>query len=620
MIRRALDCGSLRSLSLSPVCGVRPNLPDPEDEKAMELYKLYRPERITPAKRGIELLKSPGLNKGMAFSLFERQYLGIHGLLPPAFMTEEQQAYRIMLRIREAPNDLARYGILDALQDRNEKLFYRVLCDNIKELMPIVYTPTVGQACQQFGSIYKNPKGIYITINDNSISKITQILSHWPHQDVKAIVVTDGERILGLGDLGCYGIGIPVGKLALYVALAGVHPEWCLPVLIDVGTDNQALLNDPMYTGLRRNRVRGKEYDRLIDNFMKAVTKRFGMDTLIQFEDFGNANAYRLLDRYQQKYCMFNDDIQGTASVVVAGLLASTRVTKKKLSQEKFVFLGAGGAATGVAEMCVGQMVTEGLTEQEACERIFMIDIDGLITKKRANLSERHQKFAKDLPDTRNLLEVVKTVKPGAIIGASTVAGAFTEEVIREMAANNARPIIFALSNPTSKAECTAEAAYKYTNGTALFASGSPFANVELNGKLFKPGQGNNAYIFPGVALGVVLFKIRHIDNELFLMAARKVAESVTEKSMNTYSRIYPRLKDIRELSIKIAVEIAEHCYRNGTATLYPEPEDKEQFIRYQVHTVDYEELINRSYDWPAKDKQHGFPIPVMKRHSMDDE
>ncbi|GMS84147.1 hypothetical protein PENTCL1PPCAC_6322 [Pristionchus entomophagus] len=594
---------------------------DPDDPKQVALYKLYRPERVTPAKRGVELLKTPRLNKGMAFSIYERQYLGIHGLLPPAFMTEEQQAYRIMTKLRQQPDNLAKYIQLDGLQDRNEKLFYRVLCDNIKELMPIVYTPTVGLACQKFGFIYRNPKGLYVTINDNSISKIYQILSNWPSTDVKAIVVTDGERILGLGDLGAYGIGIPVGKLALYVALAGMQPDWCLPVLIDVGTDNQELLNDPFYTGLRRKRVRGAEYDSLLDNFMKACTKRFGQNCLIQFEDFGNQNAYRLLDRYQQKYCMFNDDIQGTASVVVAGLLACTRVTKKKLSQEKIVFLGAGGAATGVAEMCVLQMIHEGLTEEEACEKIYMIDIDGLITKNRAaHLSDRHKKFAKDLPDTKNLLEVVKTVQPGALIGASTVTGAFSEEIIKEMCAINPRPIIFALSNPTSKAECTAEQAYTISNGSVLFASGSPFDNVTINGKLYKPGQGNNAFVFPGVALGAVLFKVSHIDNSLFLLAARKVAESVSEKSLSEYSRIYPRLKDIREISIKIAVEVAKHCYANGTATLYPEPEDKELFIRHQVYDVEYEDLINRTYTWPSKDSMHGFPVPVIRRNSMDDE
>ncbi|CAI5442246.1 unnamed protein product [Caenorhabditis angaria] len=597
------------------------NEPDLSDPKMLALHKMYRPERITPSKRGIDLLKTPGLNKGMAFSLEERQYLGIHGLLPPAFMTEEQQAYRIMTKLRQQPDNLAKYVQLDSLHDRNEKLFYRVLTENVKELMPIVYTPTVGQACQHFGFIYRNPKGLYITINDNSISKIYHILANWHTENVKAIVITDGERILGLGDLGTYGIGIPVGKLSLYVALAGIRPEWCLPVILDVGTDNGELLNDPFYTGLRRKRVRGPEYDTLVDNFMKAATKRFGRDTLIQFEDFGNQNAYRLLDRYKGEYCMFNDDIQGTAAVVVAGLLASTRVTKKKMSQEKFVFLGAGGAATGVAEMCVRQMMDEGLTEEEACARIYMVDIDGLITKNRIkNLGERHIKFAKDLPDTKNLLEIVKTVKPGALIGASTVAGAFTEEILKEMAANNPRPIVFALSNPTSKAECTAEAAYRCTNGTVLFASGSPFDNVELNGKLFKPGQGNNAYIFPGVALGAILFCTKHIPDKLFLIAARMVAEAVSEKSLNTYSRVYPRLKDIRELSVQIAIAVGEYCYKHDLATLHPKPEDMEMFIRQNVYSVEYDDLINATYEWPAKDTKHGFPVPVLRRTSMDDE
>ncbi|KAK6737778.1 hypothetical protein RB195_020090 [Necator americanus] len=587
----------------------------------MRLHKLYRPERITPSKRGVELLKTPRLNKGMAFSLYERQYLGIHGLLPPAFMTEEQQAYRVMAKLRKQPDDLAKYIQLDALQDRTEKLFYRVLCDNIKELMPIVYTPTVGLACQKFGFIYRNPKGLYITINDNSISKIYQILSNWPTQNVRAIVVTDGERILGLGDLGTYGIGIPVGKLALYVALAGIQPEWCLPVIIDVGTDNQGLLNDPFYTGLRRKRVRGKEYDRLMDNFMKACTKRFGRDTLIQFEDFANQNAYRLLDMYKNEYCVFNDDIQGTASVVVAGLIAATRITGKPLRDHKFVFFGAGAASTGIAELCVMEMKEEGLTEEEACSKIFLMDIHGLITQSRIkNLSERHVKFAKDMSDTKNLLEVIKTVKPDGIIGASTVGGSFTEEIISEMARLNQRPIIFALSNPTSKAECTAEEAYRITSGSVLFASGSPFENVEMDGRIFKPGQGNNAYIFPGIALGAVLFKAKHIPDEAFLIAARRCASFVTEKSLHTYGRLYPRLKDIRELSILIAIDVGNYLFQHNLATLHPEPENKEMFIRQQIYSVEYDELINKTYDWPTKDMKHGFPVPVMERSSMDEE
>ncbi|KAF7639280.1 Malic enzyme [Meloidogyne graminicola] len=631
-----VSSSSERFLSTTKLLAKDWNLDDP---KQKALYKLYRAERVTPTVRGVDLLKSPDLNKGMAFSLYERQYLGVHGLLPPAFMTEAQQAYRVITKLRKQPNDLARYIQLDALQDRNEKLFYRVLCDNLKELMPIVYTPTVGLACQQFGFIYRNPKGVYVTINDNSVSKIYQILSNWKFNEIKAIVVTDGERILGLGDLGTYGIGIPVGKLALYVALAGIQPRWCLPVLIDVGTDNQELLDDPFYIGLRRNRVTGPEYDTLLDNFMKACRKKYGQNVLIQFEDFGNKNAYRLLERYRDDYCMFNDDIQGTASVVVAGLLACTRVTQRKMSETSYVFLGAGGAALGIAEMVVLQMEKEGLSKEDACSKIYLMDVDGegslrkqdssdndlwvtslnlnvLITTSRKNIEERHVPFAKNMAPTRSLLEVIKSVRPGALIGASTVGGAFTPEIIETMAEINPRPIIFALSNPTNKAECTAEDAFRFTK--CSFASGSPFKNVELNGRIYKPGQGNNAYIFPGIALAAILFKLSTINNNLFLLAANTVAECVSDKCL-AEGRIYSRLKDINEISIKIAIKIANECYKDGTAKLYPEPADKEMFIRSQLYSVEYEDLINETYEWPAQDMQHGFPFPPVNRDSMDD-
>ncbi|VDL75703.1 unnamed protein product [Nippostrongylus brasiliensis] len=625
------------------------NLDDPQ-QKA--LHKLYRPEIVTPKYRGVELLKLPWLNKGLAFTLYERQFLGIHGLLPPAFMTAEQQACRVLKKLREQPDDLARYVQLDGLQDRNERLFYRVLCDNIKELMRIVYTPTVGLACQKFGFIYRHPKYV-------------------------AIVVTDGERILGLGDLGAYGMGIPIGKLALYVALGGVHPEWCLPILLDVGTDNEKLLKDPFYTGLRKKRIRGAPYDKLLDNFMIACTKRFGRNVLIQFEDFGNLNAYRLLDKYKKTFNMFNDDIQGTAAVVLAGLLTTMRITKKKLSEQKFLFFGAGGAATGVAEMCVRQMVEEGASVEEACENIYMVDIEGLLTKSRAErLSPRHSAFAKDMEPTKDLLKVVKMVQPNALIvfddlakadllaehfasvysvhdddslalgfqdlpvqfstmldsvwfskeeiletlGASTVGGAFTDEIIKEMAEINERPIIFALSNPTSNAECTAKAAIQVTKGAVLFASGSPFENVEYDGKTYKPGQGNNAYIFPGIGLGAVLFRSKHVTDKMFLNAARIVAESVTEKSLYTYSRLYPRLKDIREISIKIAIDAGHYLYHHGLATLYPEPDDMEMYVRQHIYSCEYQDSVNRIYDWPEGDAKHGYPTPKLERLSMEDE
>ncbi|CAJ0605031.1 unnamed protein product [Cylicocyclus nassatus] len=618
--QRSPQC--VRAISTTLSVNSADQVVDRERREALE--KLYRVEHVTPDKKGYNLLTTASLNKGMAFSMKERQYLGIHGLLPPAFMSQEQQAYRVMKRIRDEHDDFQKYLILDSLQSRTEKLFYRVLCENPKELMPIVYTPTVGMACQRFGEMYRHPKGLYITINDNSISAIYKILSNWPEKNIQAIVVTDGERILGLGDLGAYGIGIPVGKMALYCALGGVQPQQCLPVVLDVGTNNQKLLDDPFYIGLRRNRVRGPLYEELVDNFMKAVTKRFGRDTLIQFEDFAFANAFALLDKYKDEYCTFNDDIQGTAAVAVAGLLATTRVTKKKLSEQKILFLGAGSATLGISELIVAQMVEEGLTREEAQARIFLINSKGLVTKEKAvNLTARAKQYAKELPHTANLLEIVKMIKPNALLGLSTVRGAFTPEVIQEMAKNNPRPIIFALSNPTAKAECTAEDAYKYTNGQVLFASGSPFDNVEMFGKLFKPGQGNNAYIFPGVALGAILFKAKRIPNHVFLIAARRCAASVTEKSLNVYSRLYPRLKNARDLSADIALDVGNYLYEQNLASLHPKPEDMEMYIQSQIYSYEYDPVVaelGEAFEWPDRDTRQGYPVPKMTRTSMDDE
>ncbi|CAI2355685.1 unnamed protein product [Caenorhabditis sp. 36 PRJEB53466] len=597
------------------------NLSEPPDPENVGFKKLYRSELVTPLKRGIDVLKNAGLNKGLAFSLCERQKLGIHGLLPPVFMSQEQQADLEMLRIRDQVEDIEKYITLDSLCDKNTKLFYRVLCDNLEELMPIVYTPTIGKVCQEFGKIFRHPKGIYITPNDDSVSKIYQILANSPSKTVKAIVVTDGERILGLGDLGANGMGIPIGKTSLYTALGRIRPEWCLPVTIDCGTNNQALREDPLYTGLRRTRVRGAEYDNLINMFMLAATKRFGSNVLIQFEDFASQNAHRLLNNYKHRFCVFNDDIQGTASVVVAGLLAATRVTKRPLSEEKLVFLGAGGAATGIADLCVRQMILEGTSEKEACSRIFLMDINGLVTNSRSeDLEDRHVKFAKALPEMDSLLELLRMVKPGVLIGASTTPGAFSETIIKDMCKWNARPVMFALSNPTSKAECTAEAAYRWSNGSVLFASGSPFADVQINGRVLKPGQGNNAYVFPGIALGVIVFEMRHIPDDLFLLAAQIVADSVSERSLYEFSRVYPHLNEIPEISVRIAVAVGEYGYKTGLATLHPKPDNMELFVRQQLYSTDYDELFVEENEWPVEDSKHGFPVPKLQRTSMDEE
>ena len=550
------------------------------------------------SRRGIDLLRNPITNRGTAFGLKERQLLGIHGLLPPAVLNIDQQRQRILATLEKCPDDLARYVTLTSLQERNEKLFYKVVTSDVEYCMPLIYTPTVGLACQKYGSVFRRPRGLYITIHDKDY--IDRIFANWPLENIKAICVTDGERILGLGDLGAYGMGIPVGKLSLYTALAGVQPSQCLPIHLDVGTNNPKLLSDYLYLGLRHKRVTGDRYDEFIDTFMKAVVNRYGPNTLIQFEDFANKNAFRFLEKYRHNYCTFNDDIQGTASVAVAGVIASMRITKTKISDNTYLFYGAGEASIGIAHLLAMAMVEEGTSKEEALGKIFMVDSKGLITKGRtAPVVGEKVDFLKDLPPTTNLLDIVKLVKPTAIIGAAAVPKTFTPEVLTEMGKMNQRPIVFALSNPTSQAECTAEEAYKYTEGRAVFASGSPFDKVSINGKTFYPGQGNNSYIFPGVALAVVCCGIRPIKDDVFLQAAQCLAEQVTPENLDE-GRVYPPLSEIRNVSLKIATHVAQKAYRAGTANYYPEPEDKKEFIKRHIyHVDDYEVYVPEPYKFP---------------------
>ncbi|XP_075779935.1 NADP-dependent malic enzyme [Pelodiscus sinensis] len=550
-------------------------------------------------KRGYEVTRNPHLNKGMAFSLEERQQLNIHGLLPPCFLSQDVQVLRILVNFERQTSDLDRYILLMGLQDRNEKLFYKVLTSNIERFMPIVYTPTVGLACQQYGLAFRRPRGLFITIHDRG--HIATMLKSWPEDVIRAIVVTDGERILGLGDLGCYGMGIPVGKLALYTACGGMKPQECLPVILDVGTDNEELLKDPLYIGLRHKRVRGQAYDDLLDEFMQAVTFRYGMNCLIQFEDFANANAFRLLNKYRNKYCTFNDDIQGTASVAVAGLLAALRITENKLSDHTILFQGAGEAALGIANLIIMAMQKEGTPEHEAIKKIWMVDSKGLIVKERSSLTTEKIRFAHEHAEMKNLEDIVRAIKPTVLIGVAAIGGAFTNQILKDMAFFNKRPIIFALSNPTSKAECSAEQCYQMTEGCGIFASGSPFDPVTLpSGCTFYPGQGNNAYVFPGVALGVVSCGLRYISEDIFLTTAEVIAQQVSKKHLEE-GRLYPPLVTIQDVSLKIAVKIAEQAYSNKTASFYPEPEDKEAFIRSQVYSTDYDNFVVDSYVWPKE-------------------
>jgi malate dehydrogenase (oxaloacetate-decarboxylating)(NADP+) len=545
------------------------------------------------AQHGIDLLHNPVVNKGTAFAEEEREALGLRGLLPPHVHTQEEQVMRVMENFHRKPSNLEKYIHMIALQDRNETLFYRVVLERIEEMMPIIYTPTVGQACQEYGHIFRRPRGMFISAEDRG--RIADILRNWPGHDARIIVVTDGERILGLGDLGAFGMGIPVGKLALYTACAGVHPALCLPITLDVGTDNERLLNDPLYVGIRQHRLRGKAYDEFLDEFMTAAQEVFP-HVLIQFEDFANRNAFRLLDKYRDSACTFNDDIQGTGAVALAGLYSALRITGGQLSELTVLFLGAGEAAIGIADIIVAAMVGEGLAEEEARNRCWLVDSGGLVVKSRSGLAKHKLPYAHDHAPLPDFLSGVESLKPAAIIGVSGQYGAFTKPVLEAMARLNDRPIIFALSNPTSKAECTAEQAYSWTQGRAVFASGSPFPPVTIGGKTYVPGQGNNAYIFPGVGFGAIACGARLVTDEMFFEAAKTLARQVSEADLER-GLIYPPLAEIRDVSAAIATAVAEVAYRRELAT-QPRPADLRAHIEAHMYVPRYQSYISQERDW----------------------
>src|SRR6476661_8795859 len=528
--------------------------------------------------RGIALLRDPLLNKGTAFTEQERDALGLRGLLPAHVLSMEAQVSRVLTNLRSLPDDLAKYVALNTLHDRNETLFFRVVCDNIDEIQPLIYTPTVGLACQRFGYIFQRPRGLFIAACDRG--RIAELLGNWPYP-TRLIVVTDGERILGLGDLGANGMGIPVGKLSLYSACAGIHPEYCLPVVLDVGTNNEDFLNDRYYIGLRHKRLSGAAYDEFVDEFITAAREAFP-GVLIQFEDFANHSAFRLLHKYRDEINVFNDDIQGTAAVALAGLFSALRVTGGKLADQRVLFLGAGEAATGIADLVISAMMAEGVSEAEALRRTWLVDSRGLVVKNRAGLTDHKLRYANDHAPVGDFLTAIHTLKPTAIIGVAAVGGAFTPEVLQVMAELNERPIVFALSNPTSKAECSAEEAYRHTGGRALFACGSPYDPVTLAGRTFVPRQGNNSYIFPGVGLGAIACGAQRITDEMFMSAAHALAQLVTEADLAQGS-LYPALPRIREVSAHIAAEVARVAYRRGLATAKA-PDDLLKFVKSQMY------------------------------------
>jgi malate dehydrogenase (oxaloacetate-decarboxylating)(NADP+) len=562
--------------------------PPPASHEDLRKDAAMNDERPGRRPTGVQLLNDPTLNKGTAFTDEERDQLKLRGLLPPRILTQDQQVEKILETFRDKTSDLEKYIYLTSLHDRNEQLFYRVVMDHVDEMMPVIYTPTVGRACQLFGHIWRRAHGLFISAADRG--RIAEVMRNWPQDAVRVIVVTDGERILGLGDLGANGMGIPIGKLALYTACAGVHPVSCLPITLDVGTENEALLRDPLYSGLRHHRLPRAEFDALVEEFMQAAAEVFPR-ALVQFEDFGNKNAFRILEAHRHRSCCFNDDIQGTAAVTLAGLYGALPLLRsRRLSDQTFLFLGAGEAGVGIADLLVAAMAADGVPADEARRKCWLVDSTGLVVRSRTDLAEHKRAYAHDHPFLPDLAAAVDALRPTALIGVSGQAQSFSRAAIETMSAINERPVIFALSNPTANSECTAEQAYAWSGGRAIFASGSPFPPVEHGGKTFVPGQANNAYIFPGVGLGIIACGARRVVDEMFLTAARTLAATLTEADV-ARGAIFPALERIREVSASIATAVARIAYDRDLASV-PMPDDLDAFVKAQMYDPAYESYV----------------------------
>lgn len=537
---------------------------------------------------GAFLLQDAERNRGTAFDAAVRDGCNLRGLLPPAVETLTWQTARVMANLRSQGTDLNRYVYLTALRERNETLFYRTIVDNLAETLPLIYTPTVGQACQAFSRIFQSPHGLYVTSQDRG--RVAEVLRNWPRRDVRVIVVTDGSRILGLGDLGADGMPIPIGKLDLYVACGGVLPSACLPVMLDVGTDNPALLVDPFYLGLRQHRLPAAEYDELVAEFVTAAEVVFP-GLLLQFEDFSNRNAFALLRRYRDRVCCFNDDIQGTGAMGLAGLTSALRISGGDLPGQRLLFAGAGEAALGIAGLVTAALREQGLSESAARKRCWLVDSKGLVVASRNDLVEHKRPYAHDHPPLGDLATIVKTLRPTVLIGASGAPGIFDARVLGALAEATPRPIVFALSNPPSKAECTAEQAYTFTDGRAIFASGSPFPPVVFGGRTLTPGQGNNSCIFPGVGLGVLASGASRVTDSMFFAAAKALAGLVSETDLAS-GRIFPAPQQMREVAATVATRVAEVAYQEGLAAGLPPP-DLPAAIRALMYEPDYPPLMD---------------------------
>ncbi|GMI06275.1 hypothetical protein TrVE_jg13520 [Triparma verrucosa] len=548
-------------------------------------------------KRGVDILHDPLFNKGTAFKSGERDRLRFRGLLPPRRLTMDMQAKRMLQAIRDNNSDIGKNKCIEDLHDRNETLYHRLLVDNIEELAPIIYTPTVGQACKEFGTRFRKPRGMYFSAEDKT--NMAAMVYNWPQRDVHVIVVTDGSRILGLGDLGANGMGIPIGKLSLYCAAGGIAPHRVLPVTIDVGTDNEELLEDEFYLGLQHKRIKGKEYFEVVDEFMQAVKHRWP-HALVQFEDFRSEVAQPLLNNYRDTHLCFNDDIQGTGATTLAGCLGSLRATGKaveELGNQRILIAGAGSAGIGVAGVLYQAMLEQGFDEATAKKAFFIADEHGLLTKDRTDLNTEQAFFARDEGKGMGLEEIAAEYKPTILLGLTACGGLFKENLIRTMSANCEKPIIFPLSNPTSSAECTAEQAYEWSNGTCVFASGSPFDPVERDGKTYYPTQCNNMFIFPGLGLGASLCGAKKVTDKMLYESAVALANFVTEEELEQ-GKVFPRVSQIRAVSKAVACSVIREAWKDGITTRVKEKEmsDLENFVDSKMYDPVYVPIVEKPF------------------------
>ena len=535
------------------------------------------------AKRGIELLRDPSLNKSTAFTEAEKQALGLVGLVPDVTETEDLQLRRVMMQLGQKNTDLERYIYLINLLDHNETLFYRTVMSDPARFLPIVYDPTIGEACLKFGHIYRQARGMYLSITRRG--KVKEILKDWPQKDVRFICVTDGGRILGLGDLGANGAGIPIGKLQLYTACAGVPPQYLLPMYLDAGTNNEQYLNDPLYLGMRKTRPPTEDLFSFVDEFVEAVQEVFPR-CCIHFEDWTGADAVHLLQRYRDKYCVYNDDVQGTAGIVLTGMINAVKLKGTKLKDEKYLFLGAGSAGIGLANLLCSALVAQGVTLTEAQSRVYMFDINGLLETTRKDLSDFQIPYAHQHAPTRDFVAAIESIKPTTIIGVSTIGGAFTQKVVESMSRINERPVILALSNPTGKAECTPEQAYTWSKGKAIYAAGVQFPPVHYNGQTFLPGQANNFYIFPAVGMAIFATQAKRVTDEMFIEAGQAVADQVPSELLKQ-GLLYPLQSNILEAEIQTAARVAKLVFDAGLARV-ARPADMVAFIRKHVYKPEY--------------------------------